>query len=202
MTTTTMSADDSLFGPPGDPSRHLALDQLEVQMEALPSAPRDAGRLALVVRRHSDKVRECLARVELRPATGVPGDAWGRGPDANPEAELTVMQVEVAELIANGQPLTVFGDNLFVELDLSAGNLPVGSRVRVGRAVLEVTAKAHNGCRKFAARFGQDALKLVAKQELRHRNLRGIYMRVIEPGEVVAGDAVEVLSRADVTQPT
>jgi MOSC domain-containing protein YiiM len=67
--------------------------------------------------------------------------------------------------------------------------------VRIGRSILEVTAKPHNGCRKFAARFGQDALRFVSKPELRHRKLRGIYMRVVEAGEVMLGDAVEVLSR-------
>jgi len=189
-------AADEFFGPPGDASRHRALGELEGRLAALPAAPRDAGRLALVVRRGPDKVREAPERAELRPGGGVPGDAWGRHGDPNPEAELTVMEVEVAELIANGQPLTVFGDNLFFELDLSVGNLPVGSRVRVGGAVLEVTAKPHNGCRKFAARFGHAALRLVSKPELRHRNLRGIYMRVVQPGDVAAGDPVEVLSRA------
>ena len=118
---------------------------------------------------------------------------WQPNPD--PEAALTVMQVDVAELVANGQPLTVFGDNVFLELDLSADNLPTGSRVRIGRATLEVTAKPHNGCRKFAARFGHDALRLVNRAELRHRNLRGIYMRVVEAGHVAVGDPVEVLFR-------
>jgi hypothetical protein len=193
-----MSADEGLFGPPGDPSRHLALGQLEERLGALPAAPRDAGRVALVVRRCADKARESPDRVELRPATGVPGDAWGRRAAADTEAELTVMEVDLAEMIANGQPLTVFGDNLFIELDLSVENLPVGSRVRVGLSLLEVTPKPHNGCRKFAARFGQDALRLVSKRELRHRNLRGIYMRVVERGEVVVGDRVEVLSRPGV----
>jgi len=189
-----MAAED-IFGPLGDPSRHLALDELEGRLGALRAAPRDSGRLAVVVRRVPDKIREAPDRVELRPGGGVPGDAWGQQANANPEAELTVMQVELAELIANGQPLTVFGDNLFLEMDLSAENLPVGSRVRIGRSVLEVTAKPHNGCRKFAARFGQDALRLVSKPELRHRNLRGIYMRVVEAGEAALGDPVEVLSR-------
>ena len=188
-------ATEELFGPRGDPSRHLALDELEGRLGALRAAPRDSGRLVVVVRRGPDKIREAPDRVELRPGGGVAGDAWGRQEDANPEAELTVMQVELARLIANGQPLTVFGDNLFLEMDLSAENLPVGSRVRIGRSVLEVTAKPHNGCRKFAARFGQDALRLVSKPELRHRNLRGIYMRVVEAGEATLGDPVEVLSR-------
>jgi hypothetical protein len=184
------------FGPPGDPERHLALSELERRFERLAPAPRDAGRVRFVVKRAPDKTRNVLDRVELRPGTGILGDAWGRNPAPDPTAELTVMELAVAELIANGQPVTVFGDNLFMDLDLSNQNLPTGSRLRVGEALLEVTPKPHNGCRKFAARFGRDALLFVSKRELRHRNLRGIYMRVLEGGPIAPGVSVEVLSRA------
>jgi MOSC domain-containing protein len=190
-----MATAGSAFGPAGDPSRHLPFVVLQESLRALPAAPRASGRLALVVRRAPDKSRETPGTVALRSARGVPGDAWDIQPNANPEAALTVMQIGVAALIANGQPLTVFGDNLFVDLDLSRENLPIGSRVRVGGSLLEVTAKPHNGCHKFAARFGQDALRLVADPGLRHRNLRGIYMRVVEPGDVTVGDPVEVMFR-------
>jgi len=186
------------FGPPGDPERHLALSELEGRFERLAPAPRDRGRVRFVVKRAPDKTRDVLDWVELRPATGIPGDAWGRHPAPDPIAELTVMEIRVAELIANGQPVTVFGDNLFMDLDLSNQNLPTGSRLRVGEALLEVTPKPHNGCRKFAARFGQDALRFVSKRELRHRNLRGIYMRVLEGGRIAPGVSVEVLSRSPV----
>jgi MOSC domain-containing protein YiiM len=98
-------------------------------------------------------------------------------------------------LIANGQPAALFGDNLFLDLDLSAANLPAGSRVRVGRALLEVTPKPHNGCQKFRARFGDGALRLTAMAARRPRNLRGIYMRVVEEGEVRVEDAAVVVSR-------
>ncbi len=192
-----MAAHDPQFGPPGDPSRHLPLGELEQKLGTLPAAPRDAGRVALLVRRRPDKVRETPTRIDLGPDTGVPGDAWGRGEKPDRAAQLTVMEIDVAEMIANGQPLTIFGDNLFLALDLSVENLPTGSRLRLGRALLEVTAKPHNGCRKFAARFGHDALRLVANPQLRHRNLRGIYMSVVEAGEVAVGDAVAVVSRPD-----
>jgi len=192
-----MAAHDPQFGPSGDPSRYLPLGELEQKLGTLPAAPRDAGRVALLVRRRPDKVRETPTRIDLGPDTGVLGDAWGRGQKPDRAAQVTVMEIDVAEMVANGQPLTVFGDNLFLALDLSVENLPTGSRLRLGRALLEVTAKPHNGCRKFAARFGHDALRLVANPELRHRNLRGIYLCVVEAGEVAVGDAVAVVSRPD-----
>jgi MOSC domain-containing protein YiiM len=180
----------------GDPSRYHTLEHLERSLAALPAAPLASGRAVLLIRRGDGGRREELDRIHLSPDAGLPGDAWGRRQEPNPDAQLTVMQIDVAKLIANGQPLTLFGDNLIVDLDLSVANLPVGSQVRVGRAILKVTPQPHNGCQKFHARFGPEALRFVSKSDLRHRNLRGIYMRVVQPGEVVLGDPVEVLVRA------
>lgn len=164
-------------------------------MTALPAAPQADGRVVCLVSRGDGGRRTVLARASMTPESGMPGDAWGRGRRPNPDAQLTVMQRDVAELIANGQPLELFGDNMIVELDLSNENLPTGSRLRVGSAMLEVTPMPHNGCRKFRARFGLDALQLVSDKALRHRNLRGVYMRVVESGEVTTGDVVTVISR-------
>ena len=105
------------------------------------------------------------------------------------------MQIDVARLIANRQPLPLCGDNLFFELDLSAENLPPGSLLRVGGAMLEVTPTPHDGCQKFRIRFGAEAIAFTSHPDLRHHNLRGIHMRVVAPGEVAVGDLVEVVSR-------
>jgi hypothetical protein len=183
------------YGPEGDAERHLPLAQLEAALCALAPAPREAGRLALIVRRHPDGARETLAQARLSPDEGVPGDGWSRRPPRKPEAQLAVMQRDVAELIANGQPLTLFGDNLFVELDLSAANLPAGTRLRVGEALVEMTYEPHNGCVKFKGRFGQGALQAVQAKETRSRNLRGVYWRVLTPGLARVGDPVVVLAR-------
>ena len=164
-------------------------------LAAAAPAPKDAGRVVAIVRRGEGGRRETLDHVELTPEGGLPGDAWGRKERRTTETQITVMQADVARQIAGGQPLPLFGDNLYVDLDLSAGNLPAGSRVRAGRAVLEVTPKPHNGCKKFVARFGEEAMRFVAAPETRHLNLRGIHMRVVEGGEVAAGDPIEVLSR-------
>jgi len=183
----------------GDPARFHTLADLERMLMALPRMPTDRGRVALMVRRCQEGQREVLDRVVLVPGAGVPGDRWIRKPRPNPGAQIAVMQKDVAELIANGQPLTLFGDNLFLELDLSAANLPPSSRLRVGSAILEATPTAHTPCKKFRVRFGYDAVQFVLKAELGHRKLRGIYMRAVETGEIRTGDLVEVISRAPVT---
>ena len=179
----------------GDPAAFLALDVLEARLAAAPGAPADIGRVRLLVTRHRGGVRQTLERVAMSPESGMPGDSWGRQRTPSPEAQLTAMQFDVADLIANGQPLTLFGDQLFLELDLSEVNLPVGSVLRAGTATLEVTPMPHNGCRKFRARFGEGALRLVSARELRHLNLRGIYLRVIEAGEIAVDDEIHVLRR-------
>lgn len=178
----------------GDPRTHHRLETLEARLEEL-TTPRDVGSVAMIVSRGEKGRRSCLDRVALTIESGIPGDSWGRRPGASLDSQLTAIQSDVAELIANGQPLPLFGDNLYLDLDLSSGNLPTGSRVRAGSVVLEVSPLPHNGCQKFNARFGNDALKFVSKKALRHRNLRGIYMRVVEGGELAVGDRVEVLSR-------
>lgn len=180
----------------GDSDRFLTFEELRRTLEARPSAPRNSGRVALIVRRRERGRREAPDRLRLTPEAGVPGDAWLDREHPDPAGQIAVMQADVAEVIANGQPLELFGDNLFLDLDLSVENVPPGSRVRVGNATVEITPKAHNGCRKFQARFGSNALRFVSDPQLRHRNLRGIYMRVLEPGEVAVGDPVEVIARA------
>ena len=181
--------------PRGDPARHLAIDALDAGARALPAAALDAGRLALIARRLPGGMRETPREARLSVTEGVPGDDWSRRPPREPQAQLAVMRRDVAELIANGQPLTLFGDSLFVDLDVSAANLPAGTRLRIGEALVEMTPEPHDGCRKFRQRFGADALRFVQAKATRDQNRRGVYWRVLEPGLVRVGDAVEVVAR-------
>jgi MOSC domain-containing protein YiiM len=174
---------------------HLSLPELERGLAALPQAPKDVGRVAMIVCRRAPGVHEAMESAVLSTKEGLPGDEWNRRGSPNLEAQLTVIRKDVAELISNGQLLTTSGDNLVVDLDISAENLPVGTRLRVGKAVVEMTALPHNGCKKFAARFGQDAVRFVQAAPTRHLNLRGVHWRVIEAGEVSVGDTIRVLSR-------
>ena len=182
-------------GPDGNAALHRSLAELEAGLRALPEAAKNSGRLRLIVCRHAPGVHEALQRVRLSVEEGVPGDEWNRRLPRHPDAQLTVISHAVAELITNGQLLTVSGDNLVVELDISAANLPVGTRLRVGEAIVEMTPKPHNGCAKFQARFGADALRFVQAPATRHQNLRGVYWKVVEPGMAEADAPIQVLSR-------
>ena len=181
--------------PDEDPSRHLPLSDLESKLLELGPAPKDRGLVVALFARPDSHQRTTLDRASLTKAKGMPGDRWSAKESPEPDKQLATMQADVAETIANGQPIGFFGDNLLLDLDLSESNLPVGTQLRVGEALLEVTPEPHNGCLKFKARFGDDALRLVARKETRGQNLRGISLKVIEDGEVAAGDPVAVQRR-------
>ena len=172
------------------------LEALEEMLPSLPAAPTDAGRLAMIVSWSQPGTHVELDRARLTIAEGIPGDYWIRKEGATVDSQITVMQTGIARLIADGKPLWTFGDNLFVDLDMSFANLPIGSRVGLGTAVLEVTPKLHKGCRKFFGRFGVDALKFVATPVGRARRFRGVYLRVLEEGDIAPGDHMVVLERA------
>lgn len=183
------------WGPQGDPEHHLSMESLLSGLAMLSEPPRDRGNLRRIVRRRPDGMREEPERVRLTFDEGVPGDGWSRRPPREPIAQLAVIREDIAALISNGQPVSLAGDNLYVDLDICAENLPVGTRLRVGGAIVEMTPKPHNGCHKFRARFGQDALVFVADKATRSQNRRGVYWRVVEEGEVALGDPIEVLAR-------
>jgi hypothetical protein len=179
----------------GDPTSFRTFEELERLLKGLTAAPKDKGTVTMLMARREGGRRELLKSARLEIDGGMPGDAWGRNPKRKMVAQLATMQTDVAELIANGQPIELSGDNLYLVLDLSNENLPAGTRVRMGSVLLEVTPMPHNGCKKFRARFGEGAHHFVNVSELRHRNLRGMYFRVVEAGEIRVGDAVVVVSR-------
>ncbi len=164
-------------------------------MAERPAPPRDRGTVGLLVARGPDETRTTPEVVELEVGRPLPGDRWSPRKDPEHGSQLTAMELSVGTTIANGQPLALFGDNLFLDLALDEGNLPPGSRIRVGAALLEVTPEPHTGCRKYRRRFGLDALKWINHPERRPLRLRGVHLKVIEPGRVAVGDPVEVVRR-------
>lgn len=175
-------------------TNHLTMTELRAGLPHIQASPADSGTLRLIVARPAVDARVVQGVGELSPADGLVGDDWRARDGERPDRQLTLINARALALIAGDEarwPLA--GDQLVVDLDLSAANLPVGQRLRMGTAVLEVTAAEHRGCLKFAARFGNDALKFV-NQDGWPLRLRGIYARVVQPGQVQVGDAIRKLA--------
>jgi hypothetical protein len=174
---------------------HLSRERLMAGLDQIRDSPKDGGRLVLVVCRPAVGERELPAEAVVDQAAGLAGDNWlARGssaPDgvADPERQVTVMNARAAELVAGGRDrMPLAGDQLYVDLDLSAENLPAGTLVAVGQAVLQVTEAPHLGCAKFMARFGAEAMRFVNSRVGRQLRLRGMNTRVVVPGIVRIGD--------------
>ncbi|MBO6935172.1 MAG: MOSC domain-containing protein [Deltaproteobacteria bacterium] len=179
----------------GDASRHLTRAELEAGIAALPPAPKDEGTVDLLVARTPEFGRILHEKALLTVEGGMPQDRFAEQTKYGLDHQLATTRTDFARLIANGQPLELHGDNLFLSLDLSDANLPAGSRIRLGEALVEVTPTAHNGCKKWVQRFGLAAMRLNMSAAYRPRHLRGIYLRVIEAGECRVGDAALVVNR-------
>jgi len=192
----TLDTDSLSFtGLRGDVRKHLDRARLEAAISALPPAPRSEGKVELLVARGPGGERSLPHEVVLTVDGGMPGDRWAGNDKYGPHYQLAATRADVARVIANGQPIELHGDNLYLHLDLSRDNLPVGSIVRLGSALLCVTPQAHNGCKKWAQRFGLDAMQLNVAPSHRALRLRGIYFQVVENGRVAVGDRAAVIER-------
>ncbi len=179
--------------------RHLTTGELESGLDEIRQSPKDNGILKLIVRRPKENEREVLEVGELDLIDGLVGDNWKtRGSSstkdgaAHPEKQLNIMNARAAALVAQDENRwKLAGDQLFIDLDLSDENLPPGTRLEIGSATIEVTPPPHNGCKKFVARFGLDAMKFVNSPVGKQLHLRGVNAKVIKPGLIRAGDFVK-----------
>jgi MOSC domain-containing protein YiiM len=176
---------------------HPTLQEMESGLAEIRQSPTDAGAVRLIVRRPETNAREVLEEGRLEILEGLVGDTWsrsrGRGAP-NPEMQVNIMNARAIALIAQTpERWPLAGDQLFVDLDLSADNLPPGTRLALGSAVVEITAPPHTGCGKFASRFGVDAVKFVNSAVGKRLRLRGVNAKVVVPGVIRVGDVATKL---------
>lgn len=96
-----------------------------------------------------------------------------------------------AQTLASEIPDGAFGENLTTE-GVDCTDAVIGERWRVGSVLLEV-CQPRVPCYKLGLRFGDPRMLKLFAQASRP----GAYLRILEEGELGAGDAIEVLDRPD-----
>jgi hypothetical protein len=185
-----------------DTAKHFSSAELEQGIEQIIATPANDGELKLIVRRPDVDQRETPQQARLDVDQGLVGDNWlNRGsrhmPDgaADPDMQLNVMNARVVDTVAGSEDRwALAGDQLYIDMDLSPENLPPGTRLQLGDAVIEVTEPPHTGCKKFAARYGVDAMVFVNTGRGKQLNFRGICAKVVTSGDIRVGDVARKLS--------
>lgn len=181
--------------------KHLTMAELEAGLDSIRQSPKNEGVLEMIVRRPQTNEREVLQEGELDVLEGLVGDNWrARGSaqtadgSAHPEMQINIMNSRTIALLAQDKNRwQLAGDQLYIDLNLSAENLPPGTRLALGTSIIEVTAVPHTGCQKFVQRFGKDATKFVNSAVGRQLHLRGINAKVVQAGTICVGDSVRKL---------
>ena len=177
---------------------HPSLSDLESALDHILASPPDGGKLEMIAARPAVGERKQLAEATLDDQQGLAGDNWKdrsstRTPDgsANPDAQLTIINSRLVDAVSGSKSRwELAGDQLAVDIDLSHDNLPVGSRLQIGSAIVELTAEPHTGCVKFASRFGNAALRFVSGPVAMQQRRRGANAKIIESGTIRVGDVV------------
>ena len=181
--------------------KHLTMEELEAALDHLRGAPKDEGVVKLIVRRPQVDEREVIDEAELDPVGGLIGDSWIRrgsrrtlDGSPHPDMQINIMNARVTALVAQElERWPLAGDQLYIDMDLSKENLPAGSRIAIGSAVLEVSPLPHTGCHKFVARFGLEAMQFVNSTVGKELCLRGINAKVVQGGVVKLGNKAKKL---------
>ena len=179
--------------------KQFRTEELLEKMEGILQSPMDRGIVRMIIRRPGQGKRESLEIGELTTSEGLVGDNWNlRGSSktedglSHPGMQLTLINSRVIAAIAGSRTRwSLAGDQVFVDLDLSAENLPPGTQLKLGTAVVEISNVPHTGCKKFREWFGLDALLFVGSEMGREKNFRGIYAIVVKSGQIAVGEMVQ-----------
>ncbi|MFT6089771.1 MAG: hypothetical protein ACJAWM_001153 [Sulfitobacter sp.] len=175
---------------------HATTAECEAALEHILAAPDSGAVIGQLCFRPDFEQRSFPDTLEMTVKHGITGERWTKKPwltlpngDPDPRIQVSILSQRVMDLCWRDRENTVHpGDPIVVDMDLSAANLPVGTRLSAGSAILEVSDKFNTGCIKWHDRYGNDSLRWINKADHREYRLRGILCKIVQDGTVKVGD--------------
>ncbi|MCV6597893.1 MAG: hypothetical protein OIF40_12535, partial [Mangrovicoccus sp.] len=138
--------------------------------------------------------------LSLCPDRGVIGDrwaehAWLRLPDGRPDPRIQVciLPTQVWDTVCNRPNMPHPGDTIIADLDMSEANLPSGSLLQAGSAVLRVSDVFNDACVKWRARYGDASYRWINRADHCPLRLRGLLCSIERPGQIQRSDFLSPL---------
>lgn len=178
---------------------NVNLDALQAALPSVLMAPKDSAPIEQLCLRPDIGVRNFVDEMELTRELGIPGERWNYAPwltlrdgRADPRIQVSILNKQVLDLVYNDPHNMIHpGDSFIADMDFSYENMPDGTLLNIGSAVLRVSDKFNTACQKWQDRYGRDALRWIVLQGNRQYRLRGVLCEVIKDGRVKTGDLIQ-----------
>lgn len=177
-------------------SLQVSAAELAAALPHVRAAPKTDAPIAMLCFRPGFGLRTHPTALRLTRAGGIPGERWLTNPwlrladgAPDPRIQVSILPLRVLDLVWRARETTVHpGDSIVADLDTSAENLPPGTLLQAGSAVLRVSDEPNDGCVKWKARYGTAAMEWITDPAHRGLGLRGILCAVEADGEVTLQD--------------
>ncbi len=175
---------------------HVSRQECENALEHIATAPLNGAVMDQLCFRSDYGKRAFPETLELTVEQGIIGERWKHSPwlklpdgRPDPRIQVSILSQRVMDLCWCDRENTLHpGDPIVVDMNLSMENLPVGTRLSAGTAVIEVSDKFNTACVKWRDKYGEDSLRWINAPENRPLRLRGALCRIVQDGVIRAGD--------------
>lgn len=173
--------------------------ELDAALPHVCAAPKTDAAITSLCTRPAFNQRAFPASIRFSRAEGIPGERWLKQPwlrladgSPHPGIQVSILPSRVMDLVWQDRTAAPHpGDPIVADLDTSEANLPPGTLIQAGTALLRVSEVPNLGCVKWKARYGADALNWVASAPM--LRLRGVLCAVEQDGEVTLTDRLHIL---------
>ncbi|KAB7615652.1 hypothetical protein F9L33_02505 [Amylibacter sp. SFDW26] len=176
----------------------VTMDELQAAIPDILDAPKDNVPVQILCLRPDYGERQIVDQIELTKEFGIPSErwstaAWMKLPDGKPDPriQVSILNKRVMDLVWLDRENTPHpGDPIVADIDTSEANMPIGTILQIGTAVIRVTDAFNDACVKWKVRYGKDAKDWIVRPENIKHKLRGLLCEVVIDGLVSKGDMI------------